>query len=84
MFFLIFQIKKIFFKFPSKKPIKSLGHGAFRYDAHGDEKQTIFLALIKLHQWSEFQNKVNTVKPELTTTWQERTPVQTDHQIPVP
>ena len=34
----------VFFKFPTKKPIKVLGHGAFRYDAHGDEKQKTFLA----------------------------------------
>ena len=30
--------------FPTKKPIKMLGHGAFTYDVHTDEKQKYFLA----------------------------------------
>ena len=33
------------FRFPGKKPIKMPGHGSFRYDVHGDEKQKYFFSL---------------------------------------
>ena len=34
-----------FSKFPTKNPIKMLGHGAFKQEAHNDEKQKYFFSL---------------------------------------
>ena len=46
----------ILFLFPVRKPIKMLMYGAFRYDAHGDDKQKYFFSLSINFDFDQFRS----------------------------